>query len=228
MIKTIKYVICLCILAAGSGAVLAAPQYRSQVSIVTTGAAPFFDGGIDRTFASGSVFEPVFFQSAPGIVIQGDAFGLGRARAGVGDLGVYSRAAQGYQGGTLSFYGNVVTTNSFAQFKLDDFIVTPLVAGNPQTFVNLTLRFAVNGQMANPTAQGNIFDTATLNGFPDGSFASVDTQLFLDVRLTRPDGSYSGLNGGLARIVGSTTNVGASSSVMVTSGGIAGRLSLPR
>ena len=224
MMKTIKSVICLFILAAGSGSVVAAPHYLSQVSIVSTGAPQFFDdGGTTGTFAFGSLFAPVFAQSAPGIVIQGDSSGLGRARAGVGSIGVYSRAAQGLQGGTLQYYANTITTSSRAEFKLDDFIVTPLVAGNTQTFVNLTLRFAVIGQMGNPTTQGSIFDTATLSNFPDEIFASVDTQLYLDIRLRRSDGSYSGLGGGFARILANTTNVGASSSTMITSGAFVGK-----
>lgn len=208
MMKTVIRVICVCIVAAVPGDLLAAPQLLSQVSIVSTGAAPFFNGGTDRSFAFGDAFTPIFFQSAPGIVIQGDTYGLGRASAGTGSLGVYSRAAQGLQGGTVQYYSNIVETNSRAQFKLDDFIVTPLAPGNPQTFVNLFLRFSVAGQMANPTAQGGVFDTALINNFPTDSFASVDTQLYLDILLRRPDGSYSGSNGGWARVTANTTNAG--------------------
>ena len=50
-------------------------------------------------------------------------------------------------GGTLQFYSNVAETVSFAQFTLHDLMVTPVVVGLPQTFVNLTLRFAVDGQL---------------------------------------------------------------------------------
>lgn len=134
-------------------------------------------------FAFTSEFTPVFFQSTPTIVIQGDTGGRGLARAGVGSLGVYADATQGLQGGTLQFYSNVVETASFAQFTLHDFMVSPVVVGNPRTFVNLFLRFAVDGRLTIPFSGGSVFDTATLNNFPDNPFASAATQLMLNARI---------------------------------------------
>ena len=184
----------LLLIFATAGDALAAPEFVANVS-VRTGVTPSFDGGVGKRFASTSEFTPVFVQSAPTIVIQGDTSGRGVARAGLGSLGVYADATQGLQGGTLQCYSNVAETVSFAQFTLHDLMVTPVVVGLPQTFVNLTLRFAVDGQLKIPFSGGSVFDTATLNNFPDGAYRSADTQLLLDARMVAIRSATAGLRG---------------------------------
>lgn len=164
----------------------AAPAYLAQVSVVPDGGTRSDDGGADSTFAFGAAFSPIFVSFAPGIVISGDTFGLGRAGVSAGSVGVYSRAAQGLQGGTTLYYANVIQSTSRARFTLDDVVVTHLVPGPPPPFVNMALRFVVHGRMAAPVGQGSINDTATRNDFPDDIFGSLLSDLALQVQLRAP------------------------------------------
>jgi hypothetical protein len=199
-------------------------QYLTNAVITPVGAAQVFEensGAIGQPSAA-SLFLPVFVQSAPGIVLQGDTGATARANAGIGTLRVFSEVGQSLQGGLTSFYTNRLQASSRAQFTLDDLLITP-TAGAAAPFVNFTLRLALDGLMPDPTATGQVFDTATLNNNPNGNFGSANTELNLTARLRRTDGSFSGSALGRARILANTTNVGTGSSTFLTEGAFIGK-----
>ena len=220
--QTLLRATCLCVLALCAANVAGAPDVKATASVITDSVAPVFEGGVGSTYARASLFAPVFVQSAPGVFIAGDTGGSGKARANIGSLGVSANAEQGLGGGTLSYYRNVVTSKSLAQFTLHDLMVTPLVAST-SPFVSLSLRFRIDGIMDIPLAQGAVNDNAIFDNFPDQVFATARTQLLMGVTLNRPDFTWIGYNGGEASIRSATTNIGATSSVMLASGPFAGR-----
>jgi hypothetical protein len=183
-------------------------------------------GGIESSIPQaeyGQDFDPVFFESAPGIVVTGSDVASGAARASNGVLEVNSRAAQAAQGGTLHVFGTTAEARAYAEFVLDDVVVTPLGPGAPP-FVPAVFRFALDGLLPDPVAQGSIFDTFLATNFPNEIFAGAETELVLRVSLKDALGQLISTEGGTARLRTEASHAaGSMSAPPLLSGAFAGK-----
>lgn len=94
----------------------AAPSFLARVFTDAGDAEPWVRGGDPsagiQIQAYGEQFQPVYFESAPGIAITGSDLAGGGAHARNGELRVAVRAAQTAQGGTLQFHGTTAEARS--------------------------------------------------------------------------------------------------------------------
>jgi hypothetical protein len=188
----------------------------AQAGSATYFVSIYADAGIAEAISRGNVYtpgpqsepytevvDPVYFESAPNIVIQGWDIAGGSALANRGVLKVASQVSQTAQGGTLAFYGTTATTESRAEYSFDDVIVRHVGPGAPPPFAFVHFRFSLDGLMPDPIVTGNLYDTFLTTNFPNEVFAGVSTGVLLSVSLR--SASYAGNGGGDVEIETETT-----------------------
>lgn len=209
----------------------AAASAFASAAVDTTAGPVISDNGttagalLSRSASDG---RTVFIASGGGNVLQGDEIADARAAAGTGVLRVAARTGQGLQGG-VAFAGGVTTgtlASAIARFTVDDLVVSALPGGPPApAFTSVSLRFSVSGLMPDVTADGRVFDTATILAAPEAIFASASSELDMSVGLAVTGGSGLGTHSSRARLSTLTTNaVGAEQQAPLLLGGFAGQL----
>jgi hypothetical protein len=166
------------------------------------------------------LYDPIYYESAPGVAITGADSADGAAHAGLGVLRVRSRAAQSAQGGTFQYYSTTSEAIVYAEFTVDDVVVRPTGPGAPQ-FVFALLRFQIDGRMPEPLGQGGLFDTFLTTNFPNEVFAGALTELRVWITLKYPIGQSTG--GGQVRRSTETTYAAGSTSFADFSGEFFGK-----
>jgi hypothetical protein len=194
-------------------AALAAPSFLARV-YTQAGQTTDFRGGMREPGPQDEasyLYDPIYYESAPGIAITGADSADGEAHAGIGVLRVRSRAAQSAQGGTFQYYSTASETRAYAEFTLDDVVIRPLGPGAPQ-FVFAVLRFTLDGLIPDPLGQGELFDTALRDNFPNEIFADAETEFLVWVTLSNPSGQPIATQGGRVRLRASASYAAGSTS----------------
>lgn len=205
----------------------AAPSYLVELYLDPGNGAPIHLGytraPVPQSEFYPQAYTPVYFESAPGVVITGADTAGGGTSARTGELAVEARVTQEAQGGTTQYFTSTAEARARAEFVLEDLEIEPVGPGPAPLFTTATFRFTFHGLLPDPTAQGQIHDTALRTNFPDQTFAGVENELQLSVGLRNAAGTFSGFSGGEASISGETRHAtGSTISPVVVSGSFAG------